>query len=125
MELARQASLVSLTTHLLLPIQVAALLALPLTGLGWSTAAALASYSLGVGILVAAFELRHLEAMPFTREEDALDTDFGAQVATALVLAALGAGFSQVADSPLGAGLGLAVLFIGVKRLLRGRRDGS
>ncbi len=120
MALAREASLLSLSTHLLLPVQGAALLALPLTGQGLGTAVALTSFSLGTGILVASMHLRHLELMPFTEEGEALEGDLGAPLGMALVLGVLGAGFSVLADSLPGVVLGLLILAIGVRRLLRG-----
>ena len=121
MALTREASLLSLSTHLLLPVQGAALLALPLTGQGLGTALALTSFSLGMGILVAAMHVRHLELMPFTEEGEALEADLGAPLGMALVLAVLGAGFSVFANSLPGVVLGLLILAIGVRRLLRGR----
>lgn len=120
--LAREASLLSLTTHLLLPLQATAFVLLPLTGQGWGTALALTSYSLGTGILVATLHLRHLERMPFTEEGEAIDGDLGTPLGTALVLGVMGAGFSLISDSATGVVLGALILAIGSGRLLRGRR---
>ena len=85
----------------------------------WS---ALTSFSLGLGILVAALAVRRLEDMPFTQEGDEMPGELGAPLGMAMVLALLGAGFSQIADSLLGLGLGLAILLLGSRRLVQGRR---
>lgn len=129
MSMARRASLVAVTTHLLLPVQVAALVLL-VAGEGLAAAIALSCFSLGIGILIAGLHLRNLDALPFTEEGEEVGLDLGSSLGFALVLAGLGAGFSVVAGSLLGVGLGVLVLVVAGwtltagSPLMRGQPDG-
>ncbi len=108
MRLYRTASLVALTTHVLLPVQLAACLALLIAG-SWTLpevlfATTMPLFSLGLGALVAEVCLQRLATEPFTFDGDAEEgaMEFGGLMGIAMGLALLGGGFSVVASQPLG-----------------------
>ncbi len=125
--LYRSASLLSLSSHLLIPLFGLAWLCLSFTSGGeWPKlcfAFSLSTFSLALAILTAEFCLRRLHSIPFTQDLDSKDkgADFGGMMGIAAVLSLLGGGFSLLAASPWGLALGLACLGFAASRLRAAR----
>jgi len=123
MRLYRTASLVALTTHVLLPIQLTACLALLIAG-SWTLpevlfATTMPLFSYALGIFVAEFCLQRLVTEPFTFDGGAEEsaTEFGGLMGIAIGLALIGGGFSVVASQPLGILGALALTGLAMSRL--------
>lgn len=87
----------SLVVHLLLPVHAVALTALLLTGLPVAKVLPISLFALGSGGALARAMVRHLDDLPFSRDESGSATDFGDLMAFGLVLAAAGAGVAMAA----------------------------
>lgn len=114
--LYRRASLIAISTHVLLPIHAVAGIALvasnamSLPAIGFGLALALFSWSLGV--LACRTALIRLDAIPFSRDDDGEDggaVGMGELMFAAIVLAGLGGGFALFADRPIGWVTGLVL----------------
>jgi hypothetical protein len=126
MKLYRTASLVALTTHVLLPVQLAACLGL-LAASSWTVpevlfAVTMPMFSLGLGVFVTEICLTKLTTAPFTNDSDTEDgaMEFGGLTAIAIALALLGGAFSVIAADPYGILVAGALVGTALRRL-RGR----
>ena len=118
--LAREASLIALTSRILTPLLLLA------TGLAFATGdsplalTALALFSWGCAVLLATTQLRSLPVMPFTLDEaEQEDADFGKLMGVGLMLAVLGGVFAIYADQPLVMAAGAAIAALAARRLLQ------
>ena len=123
MELYRSGSLLALTTHVLLPLQLATLVALLAAG-SWSVAGVLFAvimpiFSLALGVLVAEVSLRELAHKPFTTdsENDGEGAAMGGVMALAMGLAMVGGLVSIVVTNPIGWIVSLATVAFAISRL--------
>ncbi len=118
--LAREAGLIALATHILLPVQLLALPIVALSELGLLAALSLAAFSWGLSVLVASLALRSLPCIPFTAvaDEDA-PLEFGGLIGAAIGLALLGGSFALIAPGLAGLGLGLGMSGMAYHRLRR------
>jgi len=123
MDLYRSGSLLALTTHVLLPVQLAALVALLLAG-SWSIpdvlfAVTMPVFSLALGVLFAEISLRELSHKPFTTdsEHDGEAAAMGGVMAGAMGLALVGGLVSIVATNPIGWIVTIATVAFAVSRL--------
>lgn len=113
--LFRAASLIALTTHVILPVHATALMALLVFGEHTLAAAGvvviLSIFSIGVAILVAQTCVQHLEHVPFTLDEDSdeAQAQMSGLLTGAILLAAVGMGFAWIAGSALAVGIALCV----------------
>lgn len=108
MGLYRSGSLIALTTHVLLPVQLVTLIALLVVG-SWSTdeilfAVVMPVFSLALGILVAEASLRGLHHQPFTADSESGEASaaLSGLMAAAIGLALLGGLVSVFAAGPIG-----------------------
>ncbi len=119
--LFRAASLIALTTHVILPVHVTALIAVLTFGEHTPAAAglglALSLFSTSIAVLVTRTSVQNLEHMPFTVDEDSDQggSDMGGVLTGALVLPLLGGGFAFLADGVLGL---LIAVFVGAAAFL-------
>jgi hypothetical protein len=118
-ELGRRAGLVSLATHVLLPVHAVALVVMVCSGIGAMVSLSLAAFSLGVAVLVAALALRQLGGPAFTDESEGVSVDAGAMLGLAFLLGTGGGAFALVAHQPWAPVLGFAALAAAVVRLRR------
>ncbi|MCA8957037.1 MAG: hypothetical protein KDC87_13245 [Planctomycetes bacterium] len=124
----RTASLIALTSHVLVPVHLVAMLALLAIAFASRSmpalwfAVSLPVFSLGLGVLVAELCLTSLDAKPFTRGgEDQETMALGGLTTITIVLALAGGAFSMVAQHPAGL-LGAATLVtIALARIRIGR----
>lgn len=123
MRLYRTASLVALTTHVLLPVQIAACLGL-LAASSWSLSEVLFAvtmplFSLGLGVFVTEICLTRLTTAPFTNDSDMEEgaMEFGGLTALAIILALFGGAFSMLAANPYGILIAAALLGAAIHRL--------
>ncbi len=121
MRLGRSASLLALTTHVLLPAQVAAVLLATVAGLPLGTLLPMAVFAFGVGVVVTAIAVARLPAMPFTLEaaDEEHGFEFGAVLVGAVLLTLIGAGHAAVAGQPLGLGLSAVAITAAIAVLRR------
>ncbi|MHC5062756.1 MAG: hypothetical protein ACYTG5_02135 [Planctomycetota bacterium] len=117
--LAREASLIALSTRILLPVHALALLIMLMTGVDWLMCISLAGFSWGTAVIVASIQIRNLHDMPFTVEGEALEggMEFGGLVGLGMALAVIGGGFSLIAPDITGLTIGLVIASIAVLRL--------
>ena len=126
--LFRAASLIALTTHVIVPVHATALVAviafgeLTLAAVGF--AAALSVFSTGIAILVAQVSVQRLEHMPFTVDEDSNEADgeMGSLLTGAIVLALLGLGFAWIGHSVFALLIAVGVAAFAVHSIHRARR---
>jgi hypothetical protein len=118
--LARQAALVSLSTHVLLPTHLVGGLVMVCSNAGGAAAVALASFSFGAAVITAWMVLRGLPCVPFTDEDQGISADVGSLFGLALVLGSAGGVFATFAHQPWGVALGIGALVAAVRRLTRG-----
>jgi len=126
--LFRAASLIALTTHIILPVHATALVAilafgdLTLPAVGF--ALALSLFSAGIAILVAQVGVQRLEHMPFTVDEDSDegDSDMGGLLTGAIVLALLGGGFAWLGHGMLAPVIAVCVAAFAGHSIHRARR---
>ncbi|MEE9128055.1 MAG: hypothetical protein V3U11_13040 [Planctomycetota bacterium] len=103
--LFRAASLIALTTHIIIPVHAAALAAMiafgELTLQAMVFATTLSVFSTAIAILVAQLSVQHLQHMPFTVDENSEEggTDLGGMLTSSMVLALLGGGFAWIAGT--------------------------
>lgn len=124
--LFRAASLIALTTHVILPVHATALVAMLAFG-GVTLAVpfvALSLFSAGIAILVAQVSVQRLAHVPFTvdEENDEAGGEMGGLLTGALVLALLGAGFAWIAHGALALLIALCVVALAGYCLRRARR---
>ncbi len=124
--LAREASLIALSTHVLLPTHLIAALGIALAGIGVTTAISLGLFSWGLSVFVTAFAIRVLEHTPFSLDEtEPQDLQFGGIIGFALVLAFCGGAFAKIADGPFGLVTGFAFAAMAWNRLSRHAKAGA
>ncbi len=119
MELVREASLIALSTRILLPVHALAMIIMLLSGVDWVIGVSLACFSWGLAVLIASIQLRSLLDMPFTVEGEALEggMEFGGLVGLGMALALVGGGFSLIAPTATGLSAGLVFCTLAVMRL--------
>jgi hypothetical protein len=120
--LGRRATLLSLTTRVLLPVHGAGAVVMLAAGIGALASASLAVFSLATAIATASLAVRQLECLPFTDEHEGVRVDLGALFGPALLLAAAGGAFALVADRPAGAAIAAAAAALALACLQRARR---
>jgi hypothetical protein len=126
--LFRAASLIALTTHVILPVHAAALVAVlafaerTLSAAGF--ALALSLFSTGIAILVARACVQRLEHMPFTVDEDNDETgsEMGGLLTGAILLTVVGGGFALFAKGALALVIALCPVGFAVLCIRRARR---
>ena len=126
--LFRAASLIALTTHVIVPVHAAALVAviafgeLTLAAVGF--AVALSVFSTGIAILVAQVSVQRLTHMPFTVDEDSDegDSDMGGLLTGAIVLALLGFGFAWIGHGVFALLIAVCVAAFAVHSIQKARR---
>jgi hypothetical protein len=121
--LARQAALVSLATHVLLPSQLLAVVVLLLSSTGLVATAALASFSFGAGVLATRLALRDLPCLPFTEEREGTAVEMSDLLGIGLLLGLAGGLFALVAREPWALLPGALVALAAVRLLLRRAAD--
>jgi len=121
-ELAREASLIALTTRILTPVQLLAALLATVGGIPLLTAASLGMFSWGAAVLLAQFQLAQLRVMPFTVSESEEEASIGTLLGFSLLVAVAGGMFALVAGEIIAVAGAAAVAGTAVWRLLRPSR---
>lgn len=118
-ELARVASLIAISSRILLPVHGLAAVLMLAGGVGVMPTLALASFSLGSAVLLAGLQLRSLTSMPFTVEGEALEggMEFGSLIGLGMLLAMAGAAFAMIADQFVGLAAGLIMAGLALRHL--------
>lgn len=119
LQIAREGSLIAISSRILLPVHAIAAILMMATGLGPITAVSLASFSWGIAVLLASLQVQSLGCMPFTVEGDALEggMEFGSLIGLGILLAFAGAAFAMIAAELSGLCLGLTLAAIALHRL--------
>jgi len=117
--MAREASLIALSSRILLPVHATAAVLIMATGLEVIATLALASFSWGLSVLLASLHLRALEDMPFTVEGEALEggMELGGLIGLGILLAMAGAAFSMISRDLIGLALGLILAGLAIHHL--------
>jgi len=110
LSLAQHAAVISLTTHVLLPIQLIAAVALLLSGVSVVATASLFSFSLALGVCGARLSVSALPCIPFTDESQGMSVDSSHLFALGFVLSGVGAAFAMIAHQPAAMCVGIALL---------------
>lgn len=117
--LARQAALISLTTHVLLPVQLVAVAVMLLSDTGVIAPLALFSFSLALGVFAAKLSVSALPCIPFTEESEGISIESSHLLALGFVMATLGAAFAMIAHQPLALCIGVVALIPAAQQLRR------
>jgi hypothetical protein len=99
---ARQGAFLAISSHVLLPVHVLALVAMLVLGLEWSFAVPASLFALGLAVLTARGQAAGLQSMPFTVETSAESEtagDLGGSFGLVFVLSLAGAGFALVPET--------------------------